>query len=344
MYPARGGGKTPKKASPSPTSFRLAGSLRLAGLLLFFLAVAPAVRAGDFLVTTAASTGPGFLRQAILDANAQASAGPHTIRFAPEVTRAGTILLAAALPPVQANLTIAGPAQPLILEATGPFRQPVGMYLYIDERQLFTTALITNKTTGYVLVEPGERSLKIDTTRTGPNALFPAATVLNPVLALAPDGYYSVFVTGTMQAPEAVVLEDNLARPAAGKAYVRVVHLSPDAPAVDLAGTLAGNGGTPPVLIGNRAYKQVTDFTPVDAGFYRLQVRPAGSETALPTFTQTNQVVSTFVPAGTALTEFTMNFEPGKIYTLAVRGFVNTADKGETVHPLSVGATINLYW
>lgn len=233
-----------------------------------------------------------------------------------------------------------------IMNVASPYRaaQPVGMYLYIDDKQLFTTALITNKTTGYVLVEPGQRSLKIDTTRTGPNALFPSATVLNPTLSVAGNTYYSVFITGTLQAPETVILEDNLSRPAAGKAHVRVVHLSPDAPAVDLAGTLVSNTGTSPVLLGNNMYKQTTAFTPVDAGFYRLQVRPSGTTTALPTFTQTNQVVPTFIPAGTAIPEFTMNFESGKIYTLAIRGFVNTADQGETVHPLSVGATINLYW
>ncbi len=122
MSPARATGKMPEKAAPAPVRSRLAGSLRLAGVLLFFLAVVPAVRATDFLVTSAAGTGPGSLRQAILDANAQAGAGPHTIRFAPEVSSAGIILLAAALPPVQANLTIAGPAQPITLEATGPFR------------------------------------------------------------------------------------------------------------------------------------------------------------------------------------------------------------------------------
>ena len=55
-----------------------------------------------------------------------------------------------------------------------------------------------------------------------------------------------------------------------GQAMVRVVHASPDAPAVDIA----VKGG--PVLFPNVAFKGASQFTPVNAGTYDLEVRLAG--------------------------------------------------------------------
>ncbi|HAD33406.1 MAG TPA: cell wall anchor protein, partial [Chitinophagaceae bacterium] len=82
-----------------------------------------------------------------------------------------------------------------------------------------------------------------------------------------------------------------------GKAHVRFVHLSPDAPAVDVAVT----GGS--VVFANKAFKTYTAFTPLDAGTYNLEVRVAGTSTvALP------------LP-GIALTA-------GKIYTVFAKGFL----------------------
>jgi hypothetical protein len=53
--------------------------------------------------------------------------------------------------------------------------------------------------------------------------------------------------------------------------------LSPNAPAVDVALT----GGA--VVFGNKAFKDYTAFTPLDAGTYNLEVRVAGTSTvALP--------------------------------------------------------------
>jgi hypothetical protein len=60
-------------------------------------------------------------------------------------------------------------------------------------------------------------------------------------------------------------------------ARIRVVHASPDAPAVDVAVT----GGD--VLIGNLAFPDASDYLDVPAGSYDLEVRPAGTtDVALP--------------------------------------------------------------
>jgi hypothetical protein len=70
------------------------------------------------------------------------------------------------------------------------------------------------------------------------------------------------------------VFEDNNAAPAAGKAHVRVIHASPDAPAVDVA--VAGG----PVLFSSLAFPNAAGPSPVDAGTYDLEVRAAGTTTA----------------------------------------------------------------
>jgi hypothetical protein len=76
------------------------------------------------------------------------------------------------------------------------------------------------------------------------------------------------------------------------------VHLSPDAPAVDITLT----DGT--VLFGEQAFRDYTDFAPLPAGTYDLQVRLAGTTTVvleLPNITLTD----------------------GTIYTVFARGFVS---------------------
>jgi hypothetical protein len=129
------------------------------------------------------------------------------------------------------------------------------------------------------------------------NVAGTATTVINADLPVTAGGNYSVFANGQVASINALVLADDLTTPAAGKAHVRFIHLSPDAPAVDVAVT----GG--PVLFADKSFRQYTAFTPVDSGTYDLEVRPAGSSTvvlALPGVTLQN----------------------GKIYTVFARGLL----------------------
>ena len=84
---------------------------------------------------------------------------------------------------------------------------------------------------------------------------------------------YTVVAVGLLANIEPLVLMDNNTAPAAGKAHVRFVHASPDAPAVDIA---VKSG---PVLFSNVAFKGIGDYLPVDAGTYDLEVRLAGTNT-----------------------------------------------------------------
>jgi hypothetical protein len=121
--------------------------------------------------------------------------------------------------------------------------------------------------------------------------------VIEADLELAADTDYTVVAVGQLAAIEPLVLMDNNSMPAAGKAHVRFVHASPDAPAVDIA---VKDG---PVLFSNVAFKGVGDYLPVDAGTYDLEVRLAGTDTvalSVPGVALADQTVYTIFAMGLA--------------------------------------------
>jgi hypothetical protein len=120
--------------------------------------------------------------------------------------------------------------------------------------------------TAYAALDTGTYNVKVVPT----GATEPV--VINADLTLEAKDY-TVVAVGTLESIEPLVLVDNNAMPAAGKAHVRFVHASPDAPSVDIA----VKGG--PVLFSNVAFKEVGDYLPVDAGTYDLEVRLTGTDT-----------------------------------------------------------------
>lgn len=98
-----------------------------------------------------------------------------------------------------------------------------------------------------------------------------AAAVITANPTLEAGKAYTVAAVGQVANIKAQIYNDNLAAPAAGKAHVRVIHASPDAPAV--AVKVAGG----PTLIESLAFPNASDYLPVDATTYNLQVTPAGA-------------------------------------------------------------------
>ncbi|WP_028666399.1 DUF4397 domain-containing protein [Runella zeae] len=237
-----------------------------------------------------------------------------------------------------AIMNVATPNRPVPANSN----QIMGYLFFLDNRQLYSQSLVTNKTTGYFLTDPGARSLRIDSTAAIINVAQARATVNTTNLSTEAGKYYSVFITGKIQAPDVVVTSDDLTRPEAGQAKVRVIHLSPDSPSLDIAGTVEPSPAALSVLFGGNTYKKTTEFKNISPGFYRLQLRETGSTTPISTVTTNNQTAPCFFCTGTATNEFTMNLEGGKIYTLVIRGYRNPATVGQIAGPLSVGGLINL--
>jgi LPXTG-motif cell wall-anchored protein len=153
--------------------------------------------------------------------------------------------------------------------------------------------------------------------------------VIDANLDLAADTDYSVAAVGMLDSIEPLVLMDNNSAPAAGKAHVRFVHASPDAPAVDIA---VANGG--PILFSNIAFKAVGDYLPVDAGTYDLEARLAGTDT-----------VALSVPGVT--------LEEGNVYTVWAMGLAGGEPALQAVASLdasypatlpTTGGSVNSSW
>lgn len=164
-----------------------------------------------------------------------------------------------------------------------------GVDLLVDNAIAGTNLTYPNNT-GYLNVPAGTRNVKVNVTGT-------STTVIEADLNLEDGRAYSVFAIDSVASISALVLADDLSAPASGKAHVRFVHLSPNAPAVDITLT----DGT--IVFGNTAFNQFKGFTPLDAGTYNLQVRVAGTSTVvldLPNIALAN----------------------GKIYTVFAKGFV----------------------
>ena len=166
-----------------------------------------------------------------------------------------------------------------------------GVDILIDNAAPAVSNLTFPTNTGYVALPSGTRNVKVNVANT-------MTTVIEADLNLDPNMNYSVFAVNNVSAIEPLVLVDDLTTPANGKAHVRFIHLSPDAPAVDIA---VANGG--PVVFGDVSFKGYSAFTPLDAGTYNLEVRLAGTSTVV-------------LPLGD------ITLEAGMIYTAFAKGFV----------------------
>jgi len=119
--------------------------------------------------------------------------------------------------------------------------------------------------------------------------------VLSNMLTVSNNSYSTVAVIDTSSAIEFLRINDSNLPTERNKSMIRFVHLSPNAPAVDI--TL--QDGT--ILFSNVQFKQVTSYINVMPDNYTLQVRLAGTTTVVLT-----------VPA--------VNLQPNKIYTVYAIG------------------------
>jgi len=106
---------------------------------------------------------------------------------------------------------------------------------------------------------------------------------------------YSAVVLGQPANAQILLLTDDLSAPPSGQVKVRIVHASPNAPAVDVA---VPSG---PTLTSNLSFANASDYTTVAAGTVVLEVRPAGSSNVvvtLPSITLVGDVVYTIYLTG----------------------------------------------
>ncbi len=175
-----------------------------------------------------------------------------------------TILLCALL----LSLTAAGtalawggaPAQVRVLHAS-PDAPAVNVL--IDGRVMFPHVGF-GQTTHYVRLEPGDYNVKVVT------ADRDQLVLIDTSLTVEEGQSYTVAAVGLLAAIEPLVLTDSADSPDWGQAKIRVVHASPNAPAVDV---VTSQGDT---LFTAVPFKGVTEFLGMERGLYHVQLKPAG--------------------------------------------------------------------
>jgi hypothetical protein len=165
-----------------------------------------------------------------------------------------------------------------------------GVDLYVDNT-LAGSGLEYPNNTGYLNIFSGTKNIKVNVSGT-------EVTAIEGDLLFNAYKNYSVFAVDEVSNISPLVLEDDLTAPASGQSHVRFLHLSPDAPAVDITLT----DGT--VVFSNMSFKEYTPFTPLNAGSYDLQVRLAGTSTVV-------------LELGSIMVQ------SGNIYTVFAKGFVS---------------------
>lgn len=137
--------------------------------------------------------------------------------------------------------------------------------VYVDGA-LALEGLAFGAASGWVALPAGDHQVQV--TAAGEAA---DTAVVDTTLTLDAGVAYEVAATGHLADITPEVFVSDLSEPDAESARIRVVHTSPDAPAVDIAVT----GGD--VLISNLAFPTASDYLTVPAGSYDLEVRPTGT-------------------------------------------------------------------
>jgi hypothetical protein len=151
--------------------------------------------------------------------------------------------------------------------------------------------LAFNKVSDWAMLPAGSYDVRV-TAAGGTDA------VIEATLPLEAGKYYSVAAVGKLADITAKVFEDNLTGLDAGKARLRVIHASPDAPAVDVA----VKGGA--VIVPSLAFPNASDYLTLDPITADVEVRPAGTTT-----------VALAVPG--------LTLEAGKVYSVYAVGLLN---------------------
>lgn len=119
---------------------------------------------------------------------------------------------------------------------------------------------------GWMALPAGDYHVQV--TATGE---MPDTAVIDAELTLESGAAYQVAAVGTLDSITAQVYQTDLSVGEDGMASIRVIHASPDAPAVDVA----PKGGD--ALISDLAFPDASDYLDVPADSYDLEVRPTGT-------------------------------------------------------------------
>ncbi len=193
--------------------------------------------------------------------------------------------------------------------------------IYVDGNLVFPN-IPYQGISNYVPLPAGNRTLRI--TPAGQSN----SPILEPTLPLAEGRDYTVLAVGRPGSIEAWQITDNNALPEAGRARVRLVHAALDAPAIDIC--LVGQNSCP---VTNISYRNTSDYIPLNAGTYNLEVRRSGTNEVL------RNLPDLRVNNGAVYSLFLTGLVQGEVpLQLIVRGDVGQGPDG----PPNTGAFLSL--
>lgn len=161
--------------------------------------------------------------------------------------------------------------------------------ILVDGRVINRNPFDYTSYSGYLNFFTGQREIQF-------NIVNADNAVIDTTFNLEDGKAYSLFAIDRFPEVEALLVVDSAGTPAQGKAMVRFVHLSPDAPAFDVA----LNETTP--LFAGMAFRESSDFQEIDADTYTINLKNEGQ-------------------AETELSVDDVEILPGRFYTIVTRGF-----------------------
>ena len=147
--------------------------------------------------------------------------------------------------------------------------------IYADD-ELIVRNLAYGNYTDYMPIPEGRYRISLYVTGTT------NSPVLSNMLNVNRNDALKVAAVGTLDTIAFIAIPDNNSHMERNKAMVRFLHLSPNAPAVDI--TLPD--GT--VIFNNVSFKHITDYKAVSPMDYTLQVRVAGTDNVVLTVPNIN--------------------------------------------------------
>jgi subtilisin family serine protease len=172
---------------------------------------------------------------------------------------------------VDVELTIS-PATYLQVAHLAPFAEDASVTIELNGEPVLIDFTFGDSTE-YIALPSGDYNV----------AVFPTGSsvaAIEATVTLLADTYYTAIAVGDgdNQELDLILLEDDLAAPAAGKFHLRLGHLAPFATGTATA-DIRLQDGTPVLL--NVDFTEVTIFTPFDAGTIDLKITTPGGATTL---------------------------------------------------------------
>lgn len=138
-----------------------------------------------------------------------------------------------------------------------------GLDMILDGMVMNSDSLVYGQSAPYIFIFSGQRTFRLNKAGTAIN--YSAIDTFFDA-----EAYYSVFASDSAQKMKALLLKDDLSAPAAGKAHIRLLHLVPNAPAIDVLHDSTH-------VLNALAYNAAQSFLPITAGIYQFKAVLSGT-------------------------------------------------------------------